>query len=180
MNKDTLWMPDSLSVVKHKTILKELSSSRPRATAVVGFAYLDSLLNELLRLRLTDEEEFEEETIRMSSAMRIKLCYLTGIIDKEEKVILDSIRKIRNHFAHNLEISSFAFIQQKPTKINIPDECDRLVNYVERSKNKYSAEIKIKGIPPKDEKEKYIAVVCFFVSIFIKRIDKCRPLEPIY
>ena len=94
---------------KATDFLNEFEKESPRAAAIMGCAYLDNLLKELLRLRLVkDESLFKKVIDNLTFERRVILCYLTGIIRKIEKDDLIIISGIRNKFAHDINLNSFS------------------------------------------------------------------------
>ena len=79
-----------------------------RGSAIVIHAYIDNLLNDFLKRRITDEEVYVKEIEgQLSFYRRINLCYLMGVLSKEEMDELKLINEIRNDFAHDVDIKSF-------------------------------------------------------------------------
>jgi len=100
----------------------EFQLESPRACAILTCAYLDNLLNELLRRRLVEDKELFKKIDGMTFEQRIDLCYLSGSLSKEEKEDLHLLRKIRNDFAHDININNFkkSDIRAKCEKLWIP------------------------------------------------------------
>lgn len=118
----------------YKKLMKfhvDLISGKPRVAAILGGAYIDYLLNKLLRKRLVQSKElFENHVDKLSMAQKIILCYLCGLLSKEEKASLMKIKNIRNQFAHRISLKGF---NERTSEMNIPDVCDKLLP-VERIK----------------------------------------------
>jgi DNA-binding MltR family transcriptional regulator len=81
-----------------------------RALAIVGGAYLDTLLENILIEFLIDDEKEVAELLRPDGVMgtysgRIRATYCLGLLRKPVRDDLRLIGKIRNRFAHDLSAS---------------------------------------------------------------------------
>lgn len=90
-----------------------------RAAAIMGYLYLDNMMNQLLKLRLVEDQEIFDKLDSLAEQARIDLCFLTGLINRTTKQDLMTLKDIRNLFAHGLTINSF------DTK-EISDKCEDL------------------------------------------------------
>jgi DNA-binding MltR family transcriptional regulator len=84
----------------------------PRGMAIVAATYMDGILERMLRGALVQsaplDELFESTSGPLSSfKAKIDMCFALGLIPKDQFDDLHLARKIRNHFAHNLETASF-------------------------------------------------------------------------
>lgn|SRR4030042_324153 len=124
--KETFLTENDLDAARYGNLLNTLQDKTPRASAILGAAYIDNLLNELLKRRLVDDGEFKDIE-NLTFNRRISLCYLVGIFSKEIKEDLETIAEIRNDFAHNIEINSF-------DEEMIADKCHKLkyIDYLEK------------------------------------------------
>lgn len=89
-----------------------LTKESDRGCALFAAAYLDKALGDLLKSILVkhkklDEEMFGSQSPAGSFSSRIKLAYYLGKIAPSERRDLDTIRSIRNEFAHHAELLSF-------------------------------------------------------------------------
>lgn len=90
---------------------KVLLDESPRAAAVLGPAYLDSMLEELLLLSFVDGNT--SRTLLKSNrplgsfAVRAELAYSLGLIAREARTDLDLLGNVRNIFAHRVEAHGF-------------------------------------------------------------------------
>jgi DNA-binding MltR family transcriptional regulator len=89
-----------------------LSEESDRGCALFAAAYLDAALEELFRASVLEGKKIEEELFEGSSPLatfsgRIKLAYYFGFISLQFRFDLESIRKIRNDFAHDPTLLSF-------------------------------------------------------------------------
>lgn len=89
-----------------------LTKESDRGCALFAAAFLDKALSDLLYLSLVEDKRIEKDlfegTAPLSSfSARIKLAFYLGKISKECRADLDTIRGIRNDFAHHAELISF-------------------------------------------------------------------------
>lgn len=89
-----------------------LTKESDRGCALFAAAFLDKALSDLLYLSLVADKRIEKDlfegTAPLSSfSARIKLSFYLGKISKECRADLDTIRGIRNEFAHHAELISF-------------------------------------------------------------------------
>jgi len=92
--------------------LDEFQAESDRAAAVLGPAYLDDLLNELLLGSWVDASAPAKDLLKKNQPLgsfgpRISLAYAVGLIGHTERRDLDLIRDLRNAFAHKLHGLSF-------------------------------------------------------------------------
>jgi len=91
---------------------QEFHDAPDRVLAVVGAAYLDSLLEELLRAVFVGDREEADRLLAPDRALgsngsRYQLAYCLGLIEKEQRDDLKMIARIRNAFAHRYDVRSF-------------------------------------------------------------------------
>lgn len=105
-----------------------------RVLAVVGAAYLDSLLEELLRAVFIGDRDDSDSLLAPDRALgsngsRYQLAYCLGLIDKKERDDLKMIARIRNAFAHKYDIRSFDHDEAKKflAKLHYGKELDSIV-----------------------------------------------------
>jgi DNA-binding MltR family transcriptional regulator len=96
-----------------KAFRMALSQESDRGCALFAAAYLDKALSDLLYLSLVEDKKIEKDlfdgTAPLSAfSARTKLAYYLGKISKECRADLDTIRGIRNGFAHDAALLSFA------------------------------------------------------------------------
>jgi DNA-binding MltR family transcriptional regulator len=90
----------------------ELNKETDRGCALLATAFLDNILKELLRVYLVDDEkcfhDLSSGTGGLSTfSSRIELSFLLGLISPMQRRDINLIKKIRNDFAHSMEIISF-------------------------------------------------------------------------
>lgn len=91
---------------------KALTKESDRGCALFAAAYLDKALSDLLYLSLVADKRIEKDLFEGTAPLstfsaRIKLAFYLGKISKECRADLDTIRGIRNEFAHHAELISF-------------------------------------------------------------------------
>lgn len=90
----------------------EFHHESDRVVAIVGAAYLDSLLEKLLRAVLIDTPDEADRLLRPdaplgSNGSRAQLAYCLGLIRVDQRDDLKIVAKIRNLFAHDFKALSF-------------------------------------------------------------------------
>lgn len=91
---------------------RALTDESDRGCALFAAAYLDTALVNLCRASLLESKKIDEELFAGTSPLatfsgRIKLAFYLGLISSEFRADLETIRKIRNEFAHDATILSF-------------------------------------------------------------------------
>ncbi len=96
-------------------IIREIEDGSPRAVAVVAGAFVEEHLTKLIRWRMVRERiksdvDLQGQMFRPGGPIgdfgtKINLAYLMGYISKDAWKELDTIRFIRNRFAHSVEIN---------------------------------------------------------------------------
>jgi DNA-binding MltR family transcriptional regulator len=87
--------------------LFDYDEANDRAIAIVGPAFLDHLLTEILTSFFVDDEKETSKLLQPEGPLgtfgaKITICYSLGLIGKIIKSDLRLIAKIRNRFAHDL------------------------------------------------------------------------------
>ena len=90
--------------------LFDYSESSDRSVAIVGPAYLDTLLREMLINFLVPDEREVSRLMQPDGPLgtyggRVTACYCLGLIGPKIKTDLRLVGKIRNKFAHDLRAS---------------------------------------------------------------------------
>jgi hypothetical protein len=93
-------------------VKEEMEGLSHRAAAVAGGAFVEEHLTHLLRSRMVPDEKVIKERFAPGRAFgdfgaKIDLGYLLGIYSKQAYKELIAIKRIRNDFAHQLEVNSF-------------------------------------------------------------------------
>lgn len=105
-----------MTVEEINSFLEEFQNASDRATAVLGAAYLDEVIGDLLVAFMIDENSFVNASILGrgtgrgildSFSKRTDMAYALGLLRSDEKRDMSLIRKIRNSFAHEIQSLSF-------------------------------------------------------------------------
>jgi hypothetical protein len=110
-----------------KEYFRLLRKETDRGCAMIVAAHLDEKLGELLRHSMIPDESYAKEISRFfgpdeplgSFAARIKLAHYLNLISSQVRGDLDTIRKIRNDFAHKLEFEDFNTSSIKDRCLNL-------------------------------------------------------------
>jgi DNA-binding MltR family transcriptional regulator len=119
----TITLPPEFS-----SFLDDFQKESDRAAAVLGAAYLDERLEQLLRSVFVGTPRFVEELLTGQGGLatfsaRISIAYATGLITLPVAQDLHLIRRIRNDFAHARTRVTFASVTvaQRVDKIQVLD-----------------------------------------------------------
>jgi DNA-binding MltR family transcriptional regulator len=90
----------------------EFHGKSDRVIAIVGAAYLDSVLDSLLRAVLIESRDDVDVLLGQTGPLGAngagcQLAYCLGLITRDQRDDLKMIAKIRNKFAHDFHVSSF-------------------------------------------------------------------------
>jgi mannitol operon repressor len=90
--------------------LRELQKETPRGAVIISNAVIEDLLGRTLERYLTDHKDVKRLLKGPLAPLgplssRILMCFGLRLIDEKEYKTLDIVRRIRNHFAHNLKAS---------------------------------------------------------------------------
>lgn len=95
---------------------EELQNESPRAAVIIAGAFLDAQLRDLLSNFLVDDSKVVDEFLGSdknpdrplsSFSSRIKAAYCLGLISKDIYQDLNTVRTIRNRFAHKMHGYTF-------------------------------------------------------------------------
>ena len=108
-------------------LYEELRLSSDRACAILGGVFMDEYLGQLLRTYIVQDNPIVNALFTFGHSLdsfrqKIEMAYALGLLTHQEYTALDTIRTIRNDFAHSLHGLSF----DSPT---IADRC-RPLNFV--------------------------------------------------
>jgi DNA-binding MltR family transcriptional regulator len=104
--------PEDLGVEVIEQMDREFHDSPDRVIAIIGGAYLDALLDRLLRAAMVEAPTDVEQLLRPDGAVgsngaRYQLAYCLGLITTDQRDDLKLVAKIRNSFAHNFLALTF-------------------------------------------------------------------------
>ena len=94
------------------SINSEFHTASDRAFAILGAAYMDTILEQLLRAIFVEDTEATERLLGISAPIgsngaRYNLAYSLALITKYERDDLKTIAEIRNYFAHSYHVVAF-------------------------------------------------------------------------
>ncbi|WP_098743521.1 MltR family transcriptional regulator [Paenibacillus sp. EZ-K15] len=100
---------ENFSLLKFR---RSLTPESDRGCALLAVAFLDNLIQKLLQKYFIDNKQVVDNIFTGTGALssfssRIELAYLLGLISPDTRRDLNLLRKIRNEFAHSMEILSF-------------------------------------------------------------------------
>lgn len=107
--KAEIWSKDFLPHYEENEI-SYFDELHGRELLIVSCAILDLALDEMIRKRFVDDHEIIEQFMSFdngsisSFSSKIKCAYLLGILRKEEYATLNELRKLRNEFAHKVNV----------------------------------------------------------------------------
>jgi hypothetical protein len=142
----------------------ELRSESPRASVLVGAAWLDDYLCQLLTLTLPQDVTVQSVFLANTRSLgqRIVAAHQLGIIAKTEKEAMDLIRQIRNRFAHRTSVS---FDDQDVAAL-----AARLHRYL-------PARFSSDSDPADQGRSNYVAMVSYYVASLASRTNCARSLN---
>lgn len=108
------WDSEQLSKVLAASVRKIASNNRERVAAIVGAVEVEDLLEEALLNFMVDEKDSKTLLKTTTFATQIRLAFSVGLISRYEFGDLNTVREVRNHFAHSKECS---FEDQKVRKL---------------------------------------------------------------
>ena len=90
--------------------LTELNKETDRVAALVTTSFLDVLMGEAIAAFLIDNKSAEKLLAGFNAPLgslstRIAACHALGLITDEEAKQSDILRKVRNEFAHKIEVT---------------------------------------------------------------------------
>jgi DNA-binding MltR family transcriptional regulator len=162
----------------------EFHHESDRVVAIVGAAYLDSLLDSLLRAVFIDSPEEVDRLLRSdaplgSNGSRYQLAFCLKLIRRDQREDLKTIAKIRNLFAHDFKSLSFdtppardlcANLQQPKLLATMPANI-----FAARTAQQMSAYVREITTTPRQKFE--MAVITLFGSLLrrvnlVSRVDR--------
>ena len=95
---------------------EEFEDAPDRVVAILGGAYLDILVDQLLRAAFVNDDKEAEKLVGIygplgANGSRCRLAYCLGLISAQERDDLAAIAKIRNAFAHKYDVASFDHVE---------------------------------------------------------------------
>ena len=109
-------IPNNLNLVKTTQIVKQFISESDRAAAILAGSHVEQSLKEFIRLFIIEKPEIvadkllESRNSVSSFGAQIEFARACDWITEDIKKDLNTIRKIRNEFAHNPDLNDFSQI----------------------------------------------------------------------
>jgi len=101
-----------LDLAKYNELVKHFHEESERSAAIVLASFLEVCLKQFMMSFMINDSHvqdlFENYGPLSSLSACIDCAYAFGFIDAQMKQDLDYIRKIRNHFAHHPDVTSFS------------------------------------------------------------------------
>jgi DNA-binding MltR family transcriptional regulator len=165
---------------------EEFHNQSDRVVAVLGGAYLDDVIENLLRAVFIREGEVADSLLRPDAGLgshgsRCQLAFCLGLIRKHQYDDLKQVAKIRNRFAHNYKSLSFdespirdwcAALQQPKLFESMPNKL-----FTGQARKKMIAYVKGINVTPRQKFE--TTIYCLFGSIlrrvkFVSQMDESK------
>jgi DNA-binding MltR family transcriptional regulator len=140
-------------------LTEDLNKESERGQVLLAASALDEALKRLLAAYFLKDPKIQEAVFSGGSAPagpfsnRIKLCYLLGLISEEEFRDLETIRSIRNDFAHKLD--------QAISKQSLEDRTQN-IRHARRTTKELETET---GIRPSRQDRFSVAVAWLFMNL---------------
>jgi hypothetical protein len=181
--------------------VKEEMEGLHRVTAVVGGAFVEEHLTHVLKSRMVKDEKVTNEMLVPGRTFgdfgaKVDLGYLIGIYSKRAHKELTTIRRIRNDFAHQLELNSFdrddirdrcqnlTLSQSKIVKAIRDDDGHSIVLILGEPKKERGEEIPFSDFAfetcPPSPRDRFTTACRFYIAAFsILRKNSCPLQEPL-
>lgn len=168
--------------------LKRCSGLSDRDMLIIGMAFLEEILGNILEKRLIcNKSFFSIKPKKQQFAERIRLAYSTGVLMRKNCCLLHKMSEIRNKFAHVYDLES---LNDEKLNDSIDSICDDNkdilenvysdIAYVISQKEEWQgcAEIIKEELSAKKHKLKYlIAAQCYHLTMIFHEI---KPISPVY
>ena len=189
---DDAWITTNVTQKILRQVKDEMEGS-DRANAVVGGAFVELHLTHFLKSRMVKDRKVIEEMFKQSQAFadfgaKVDLGYLIGVYSKRAHKELTTIKRIRNYFAHQLDLKSFE-------RDDIRDHCQNLT--LSQSKKIVFAdsgdlilsELKVEGEDdltwsdftfetcPPSPRERFATACRFYVAAFSLLSNQNHPIQ---
>ena len=155
--------------------LTEFQGESERAAGVLGAAYLDDLLKQLLQAFFVDDTAAMKELLSDLNALgtysvRSRVAYVAGLIAADEQKDLALIGSIRNKFAHWKQNLSF-------DKAPISDICRHFAIVKER----FKAEPHLAKVYPKSTRDVFnleVALLAYYLTRRLAHVKRVESPDP--
>jgi hypothetical protein len=166
--------------------LKELDEGGDRAAAIVAAALVEEHLTTALESYLHQHPKVTKGLFRISGPLgsfgaKIDLALLVGMFGPASHKELDTIKDIRNLFAHNLRLKGFATQRIKDLVSNLNRYESRFEVKIARAEGEPYWLLYVPpepSIPPPSTRERYIHACRYYTAILTTQISRDRPSVP--
>ena len=154
-------------------LVKEFEAETDRGAVLVGAAFLEHQLGELLTRYFVDDAKIVAELLNPGGpagtfSSRIKLAYCIGLLRPDQFRDLETVRKLRNEFAHTFDKASFRHARARDLCANLQQ-----ISLMELQRGKMSEkEQKILIDAYKTAREKFIGNVIHLIIGLAVRADR--------
>jgi len=104
--------PESVRLEAYSRMADTYRNESDRAAAILAASFLDNTLRQVLLAYMVDDPRikdlFEGDRPLATFSSRISLAFGLGLLPPDRRKDLSLVRKIRNHFAHSEEATSFS------------------------------------------------------------------------
>jgi hypothetical protein len=185
-----------------RQVKEEMDGLSHRAAAVAGGAFVEEHLTYLLRSRMVPDEKVIEERFAPGQVFgdfgaKIDLGYLMGVYSNQAYKESITIKRIRNDFAHQLEVNSFdrddmrdrcgnlVLSQAKIVKAIRGDDGHSIVLVLGERKKERDEEISFSGFSfetcPPSPRDRFATACKFYIAAFsILRKNSNELQEPLF
>jgi hypothetical protein len=192
------WITMSVTQELLRQVKDEMEGSH-RSTAVVGAAFVEEHLTHVLNSRMIKDEKVTKEMFSPGRAFgdfgaKVDLGYLIGIYSKQAHKELTLIRRIRNSFAHQLDLNSFGrddirdhcqkltLSQSKIVKAIRGDDGHSVVLTLGDSKKEREEEIPFSDFAfetcPPTPQDRFVTACRFYIAAFSILTNQDHPIQP--
>src|SRR5262245_58109216 len=157
---------------------EEFHDAPDRVLAIVGAAYLDSILEDLLRAAFIENKQEADILLAPQGALgsngsRYQLAYCLGLIDKELRDDLKTVARIRNAFAHRYDARSFehADCEKLLVKLEHGKQLDAIVDQLVQNTSDPDEQARLRLVAASGRRKFQDTVRSLFISL-VQRLDR--------
>jgi hypothetical protein len=197
-----MWITTGVPHELLRQVEEEMEGLSHRAAAVVGGAFVEEHLTHVLQSRVVWNKKIIEKRFAAGRAFgdfgaKIDLGYLIGVYSNQAYKELTTIRRIRNDFAHQLEVNSFdrddmrdrcqnlVLSQEKIVKAIRGEDGDSILLVLGERKKEREEEISISDFSfetcPPSPRDRFATACKFYIAAFsILRKNSSPPQEALF
>jgi hypothetical protein len=155
------------------TAFQDIETSNDRAAAIVAAAFVEDHLSMTLRRRFHQDDKIINDTFRSSGplgsfAAKINLAFLVGLCSKEACKELNTIRAIRNEFAHNVLTSGFDSqrVRDLAANLTFDSKLKFTITSADEGDERVILDSEVDGIPT-TPRERYLKACWALLMLFV-------------